>query len=904
MLALYRAGRQADSLEAYRHARALLVEQLGIEPGPRLRDLHEAVLRHDRTLDEPREAAAPTATMALEDGGALLERSPQLGTLAARLEAVLAHRRGQIVLIAGEAGIGKTALVRRFCSEHPSVRVLHGACDALYTPRPLGPLADIVEETGGELAAQLKVRAAPGAIVTALARDVREGRPVVIVLEDLHWADEATLDVVRLLARRIDALPALVLVTYRDDELGPEHPLRIVLGELLRRAAERMTLAPLSATAVAQLAGSMAIDHADLHRRTGGNPFFVSEVLAAGGDIPSTVRDAVLARAARLDPAASALLDAVAIVSLRTEMWLLEALAAGRVADLDVCLTSGMLRAERDAVSFRHEIARAAVEDALPPHRRLVLHRRALAALEAAPPRRHDPARLAHHAEAAGDVDAVLRHAPAAGEQAAKLGAHGEAAAQFARALRYAEEIPPARRAELLERASYEHYLTDRIADALDARRRALEEHRATADRLREGDAHRWLSRLAWCSGDSVTAEREARHAVDLLERLEPGRELAMAWSNIAQLRMLSSDLPDATAWGMRAIELAERLGETEIVVHALNTVGSAELLRGMPGGRAKLERSLELALDGGFEEQAARAYTNLGSAATEMRDFAVAERNLDAGIAYCREHDLENMLRHPDPAPASRPDAAVYDRIGSGYSRHRRPDPRLAAAIRAGLGDARTVVNVGAGAGAYEPTRPVRDRHRALTGDDRPAPARQRPSDPRHRRRAAAGRRHSRRRDGDAQPAPLARLARRRSRDAPRRPPPHRRVHLGQALRRLLADARVPGLARRLGRPAFSDHGGAARRAAQPDRDHGAHPLRLHRRVPRRLLRPARGLPRPDRPPSDVDLRAGAGPRPGRRLVGRARGRLRSGAWDARHGALRHTASIDAGYRLVATEL
>lgn len=201
----------------------------------------------------------------------------------------------------------------------------------------------------------------------------------------------------------------------------------------------------------------------------------------------------------------------------------------------------------------------------LPPDRVLALHRRALDALIAPPHGRPQPARIAHHAEAAGDADAVLRYAVAAGEQAAALGAHREAAAQFARALRFGDGLASAQRAELLERRSYECYLIDAIPDAIAARQAALSEHRDREDRRREGDAHRWLSRLEWFAGDNTTAEVHARAAVELLETLPPGRELAMAYSNMAQLRTMAYNVEQARRWGLRAIELAEQLGETEI---------------------------------------------------------------------------------------------------------------------------------------------------------------------------------------------------------------------------------------------------------------------------------------------------------------------------------------------------
>jgi DNA-binding CsgD family transcriptional regulator len=556
------------------------------------------------------------------------------------------------VLVGGDAGVGKTALLRAFAiaaDPAPRAAPLSGACDALRTPRALGPLCDVADATGGALAAVVAGGGAPGDVATALLGHLRENGPTLVVLEDLHWADEATLDVLRLLGRRIETVPALVLVTYRADELHATHPLRVALGELPPGAGHRLGLEPLTEASVAALAteAGAEVDPMALHRRTGGNPFFVTEVLAAGGEgavggIPETLRDAVLARAARLDAPARALLDAVAIEPGGAELWLLHALADDADAALDDGLASGMLRAERDMVSFRHEIARRAIADALAPHRRALLHRSALGALTAAVGRRPDLARLAHHAESAGDQEAVLRWAPAAGARAAGVGSHREAAAHFARAVGAAGDLPPDRRAELLERQSYELYLTDRMGDALLARAAALEDRRRAGDRRGEGDAHRWLSRLSWYAGDNRAAETQAALAVDVLEGLGPTRELAMAYSNLSQLRMLAEDPTSAVIWGERAIALGEALDEPEIVAHALNNIGSAGMRRDVPGSRAKLEESLSIALRHGFEDHVARAHTNLASFAVEQRDAAFAARHLDQGIAYATDRDLD----------------------------------------------------------------------------------------------------------------------------------------------------------------------------------------------------------------------------------------------------------------------
>jgi len=573
----------------------------------------------------------------------LLERAELLDELAEAL-AEAGDGRGRMVLLGGEAGVGKTALLREFCGPQPTARALWGACERLFTPRALGPFLDIADTAGMELRGFAPNRRVPHEFVDALVLELRRDSPTVLVVEDVHWADEGTLDVIKLLARRIHALPALALVSFRDDQLTATGPLQIVLGELAgTRAAERRHIPPLSLDAVRTLAEPSAVDAHELFEKTGGNPFFVTEALAATGvDVPDTVRDAVLARTAQLAPAPRRLLEAAAVVPARTELWLLEVVGGEDFVQLEACLGSGMLIHEDGAVAFRHELARLAVEDAIAPDRRVVLHREVLRALSASAHGPVDPARLSHHADAAGDVEAVLRYAPAAGERAAGLCVHREAADQFARALRHGAAMTPERRAELWERQSYESYLSQQFDAAVEARRAALALHQERGDRVREGDDRRWLSRLAWFAADRATAVREGRRAVELLEAEPPGRELAMAYSNAAQLAMLASDVGEATECGELAIALAERLGETEILVHALNNVGSAEVHGGLPGGVAKLERSLALAHEAGFEEHVARAYTNLSASHVWAHEYASADRHLSLGIAYCVDHDLD----------------------------------------------------------------------------------------------------------------------------------------------------------------------------------------------------------------------------------------------------------------------
>jgi DNA-binding CsgD family transcriptional regulator len=582
---------------------------------------------------------------AADQSRALLERAGQLSALGASLTAVRDRSKGRLMFVGGEAGGGKTILVQRFCEEHGgSARMLWGACDGLFTPRPLGPLFDIAESVGGELAALVGVGARPHEVAGALMRELRSRAPTIVVLEDVHWADEATLDVLRLLGRRIELVPALVVASYRDDGLDRAHPLRIVLGELASgQAVGHLTIEPLSLKAVTELAEPHGVDAGELHRRTGGNPFFVAEALAVTEEeIPFTVRDAVLARAARLSSPARLLLDSVAVAPPQVELWLLEALVGAGVDRLDECLASGMLTAGPAGVAFRHEISRLAVEESLAPNRRVALHRQTLAALSAPPTGAPDLARLAHHAEAAGDADAVLRYAPAAAARAASLGAHREAAAQYARALRFSHGLPPDERAGLLDRRSHECFLTDQYDEAIDALEHALEGHRSLGDRRREGDSLRALSATLWCPGRTAEAEQAGREAVAVLELLPPGRELARAYGNLSAFYKDADNMGEAVAWGTRAMELAQQLDDPEIFVHALSTVGSLELLDGAPDGRAKLDRGLELARQAGLDEQVGRAYVLLAWAAVRRRSYALADHYVNAGVEYCSERGLE----------------------------------------------------------------------------------------------------------------------------------------------------------------------------------------------------------------------------------------------------------------------
>jgi DNA-binding CsgD family transcriptional regulator/tetratricopeptide (TPR) repeat protein len=574
----------------------------------------------------------------------LLERSGQLSALGDLLDGVLRDREGHLVFVGGEAGSGKTSLLRAFCeAREGSVRVLWGSCDGLLTPGPLGPLFEIADATGGDLSDLIRRGSRPHEVASSLA-DELSSPPTLVVLDDLHWADEATLDVVRLLSRRVHSLPGLVVVCYRTDELERDHPLRVLLGESTgNRAVHRIEVPPLSADGVTRLCEGREIDDSELYRRTGGNPFFVSEILAAqGGETPETARDAVLARAARLDPETRELVEAASILQPAAEIWMLEELAPERVARLDRALGSGILvPAPRGAV-FRHEIARRIIEESVVPDRRLALHRRAVEILATPPSGAPDLAQLAHHADAAGDAPAVHRFAPAAAAAASSSGAHREAAAQYARALRFGAGLEPDEHAALLEARAYECYLVADLEQGIGAQERALELRRQLGEALPMGECLRSLSRLYRFFGWTTEATATAKEAIGCLEALGPSHELAMAYANLGHVHTVAEQAEEAREWSAKAFDLAQQQGDVEASLYALTNRGTIDLLEQQDKGVIGLERTLDAALRNDLDDVVGRAYLNLVWWPLRQRRYDLVVRHLDAGYRYCMEHGLD----------------------------------------------------------------------------------------------------------------------------------------------------------------------------------------------------------------------------------------------------------------------
>ena len=565
---------------------------------------------------------------------ALLERSGPRAELDAAVEA-LGRGRGRLVLVHGEAGIGKTSLVREFVDRHASGRrLLRGGCDDLLAPRPLGAVLELVDGLAGP---RPHLTTHPGHQLYYALRT----EPTVCVVEDVHWADEATLDVLTYLSRRVTEVPLLLALTFRDDEVPVDHPLRRTLAAVPPTHCRRIGLEPLSLDAVRQLAGP-GVDAEAVHRVTGGNPFFVSEALTSGMDqVPASVRDAVLSRFGRLSPAARATAELVSVVPGRAEPSLVEA-CLGAHGDVAACERHGLLTADRDGIRFRHELARWVVEESLSGQRRSELNRTVLRALV---DREAPDARLAHHAWRAGDAAAVVRHGLSAATQAAASRSHREAADLFEQVVAHEELLAPRARADVLDAWSTEAYAAGREDLAVYPRERALALRRELGDPRRTGDTLRWLSRVRWMRGDRAGAEAAADEAVAILvARLKHGppcRELAMALSNKSQLAMLAHRDEEAIRLGEQAAEIAKALDDTETLVHARVNIGTALAHRDLDAGLALLAEVAETAGRLGHDDSACRALVNASWRCMGAHRIPAATRLVKQAMALARDREL-----------------------------------------------------------------------------------------------------------------------------------------------------------------------------------------------------------------------------------------------------------------------
>jgi DNA-binding CsgD family transcriptional regulator len=552
-----------------------------------------------------------------------------------------------VVLVSGEPGVGKSALVSRFVTEAQSGRVLLGMCDDLVTPRPLGAFRDLDDQLPVTVGRALSDPHGFGEFCELVVRELRTGpAPTILVVEDVHWADDATTDAITVIARRLPELPVVLVMTLRPGELGPDHPMRSALESMQPDAMLHVELTPLSRAAVTQMAG----DSADrVFELSGGNPFFVSELLAHGVDpIPPSLEDAVLGRVARLGASERHLLELISVASGPVPMDVLDATEPRWADAADAAEHVQMLASDGVRVRFRHEVTRAVVLSRIAHGRRRQLHGRLLEALLSVGA---DPADLVHHAEAAGATDVVAEYSLDAARQAAATGANRDAFANYRRAGDLtAGRLTTIERASLAEELARSAWLTGQVGDAVRAATIGIDLADQLGDAARLGRLASLRSRLHWFRGDGQAAWRDACAGIENLTERVPSSELARAQAQAAELSMLASRTDDALRFGQQALQLATQ--DAEVQAAALAAIGVMRLQLDIDDVEPVL-RALEVATTSGQHDRAvftliATTFVHLWWVQPE-----VARTHAERSRSGAREHELDGMAAFVDALSA-----------------------------------------------------------------------------------------------------------------------------------------------------------------------------------------------------------------------------------------------------------
>jgi DNA-binding CsgD family transcriptional regulator/tetratricopeptide (TPR) repeat protein len=566
---------------------------------------------------------------------------------------------GKILLISGEAGIGKTALLEHMRNTyHASAHIIWSGCDPLFTPQPYAPFHDIAHSLSKELLGLLESSDSPTKISHKIASTLYASleklpSPSILVIEDVHWADYASLDLLKFLVRRISFLKCMLCLTYRDDEATLENPFSSVLRLAPSAHTTRIQLKMLSLEAVENLVKDTQHNAHALYKITAGNPFFIAEILASNmrldANIPSSICDAIAARLAKLSEHERNLMLTLSLIPYSIPVQLIEHLfnngkdVQGETLAM-ACVARKLLQCDTlGDFRFRHELARLAALSFLSIHQQKRLHKQILNSLEQLD-LTTNLAWLTHHAQGALEPESVLKYAPLAAENAANLGAHKEAASYYEKALKFVEYADTELAASLHESWAYEVTLTSHMqASVIEARRAAITLWRALGRNDKIGENLRCISRLYWYQGQPERAEHYANDAINLFEQMPLSSELAMAYSMRSQLDMLNDRTQQAVFWGEKALDLERRFNNPLVKVHALTNIGSALLMRGNAKGEAMLKESLAISEKYSLHEEAARVYTNYSDYSVRFKRLTLAESLTSKGIQYDTSHDLDS---------------------------------------------------------------------------------------------------------------------------------------------------------------------------------------------------------------------------------------------------------------------
>ena len=581
----------------------------------------------------------------------LIERTGVIASLQTAFKNVAAGE-GHCVFVSGEAGIGKTALVREFCSQHTHDSTIYqGACDALFTPRPLAPLYDIMWQVNSELLSTSHSPNDRSVLFSNFFRALSDKKEMsLIVFEDIHWADEATFDFIKFFCRRIVQLRCLFLLTYRDDEVNSRHSLRKVLADISADVFSRVQLMPLSREAVHRLADAKGFDADNVYSISGGNPFYVNEILASySPGIPENIKDSILSVYEQQEEGTK---NAWQLFSVIPEGLVIDQFAAIKAAwdeAMDHCFALNVIVIKNDKIVFKHELYRRTIEASLSPFKRVAFNKKILELLLRSFEEDEEVEKIVHYAKNANENNLVVKYAPMAATQAALVGSHLDASKLYLTAIEYAQGMDADKLVSLYEAYAHECYLSNQIASARLYQEKALNIWKNKNETEQVGNSARLLSRFWWMEGNAEEAEKWGRQATMIFESTPASKEKAMAYSNMSQLQMFSADVALCVECGNRAIQIAKEINDQETLSHALNNIGTSlgKIRSSKEEGKNMLMESLSIALRNSFHVEAARAYTNLIYISIEVKEYELARQFLQEGIAYCEESGLDSSISY-----------------------------------------------------------------------------------------------------------------------------------------------------------------------------------------------------------------------------------------------------------------
>jgi DNA-binding CsgD family transcriptional regulator len=605
----------------------------------------------------------------------LVDRDDVLA-LAARRWAESTAGSGQFLLIAGEAGIGKSRMLDEIAGLLDGVPVLTTRAwprDAEFPGAVLFDLARALRQEGrGDIGAALdeRLRADGDALdgdarYRLLASDLTDlvfgllvGSPLLLRIEDLHWADELSLDVLERLAALVRYGRGLVVATYRSDELRNGSALATWRSRVLgQRFAEEIPLPRLDRAGTMRLATALLgetpsatfID--ELVERSNGIPLYIEELIAAGGSrvVPDTIAEAVRGRSERLDAAAREVAGAAAVIGCSFEFDLLVEIMERPEDPVDsglreLCDHHLLVRLSETKFDFRHALLRDALYDDIPLPARRRMHAAVAEASERAGIRR---SYLSEQYEYAQLPDRAFPHAVVAAEDAARLSAHREAAELYARALRTAPpDTPPAELADLTAQGALELLAIDDAAGAAALLARSVEISR------RAGDADAAASRTAHLMatrhllGDDLDQRIALAGAARAWLESSPGGGGDAAWGRLlgaeAAAYMLARRLDLAIETGRDALARLALDADPEARLDVQATLGAVEVFAGNGDGWSLLDRVIAEA-GTRYEAVAARGRRMLATSASVLVEYDRARRDLDAGLAATADSERWN---------------------------------------------------------------------------------------------------------------------------------------------------------------------------------------------------------------------------------------------------------------------